>query len=235
MKNKYKCQIVVPFFNDEDNFLEFIKRIDSIEQEDFSFILVDNGSHPVSLEQVVLNRKISKNKNWEVIRTNNNLGYGGGVMYGVKHISSNYVSWMPGNLKIDPIDYLNKLKKISFNEQVFIKFKRIHRQPLAKIKTLIFGFITTLIFRQVINDVGGVPCLVLTEKMKELKFYPENFLFDVFVYLHFKKIDTIKIKRPKISYTERLYGVSHWQTSWFSEIKLVNLLIKSTKIWKKYL
>ena len=53
-----------------------------------------------------------------------------------------------------------------------------------------FGFITTLIFRQVINDVGGVPCLVLTEKMKELKFYPENFLFDVFVYLHFKKIDT---------------------------------------------
>lgn len=233
MNSKYKCEIIVPFYNEEKNFIEFTKKLDGLDINRCTFIFVDNGSSTKSLEEILIDNQISQNSLWRIIRTEDNLGYGGGVMFGLQSVEEKYVSWMPGNLKVDPINLLNYLENTELKDNQFIKFKRIHRKVIPKSKTLLFGIITSLIFGKFINDVGGVPCVTSTESLRKIKYSPDNFLFDVFIYLYFKNIK--KIKRPKIPYTERLHGTSHWQINWFAEIGLIFELIKAKKIWKEYL
>lgn len=233
MNSKYKCEIIVPLYNEEKNFIEFTKKLDGLDINRCTFIFVDNGSSTKSLEEIVIDNQISQNSLWRIIRTEDNLGYGGGVMFGLQSVEEKYVSWMPGNLKVDPINLLNYLENTELKDNQFIKFKRIHRKVIPKSKTLLFGIITSLIFGKFINDVGGVPCVTSTESLRKIKYSPDNFLFDVFIYLYFKNIK--KIKRPKIPYTERLHGTSHWQINWFAEIGLIFELIKAKKIWKEYL
>ena len=233
MNSKYKYEIIVPFYNEEKNFIEFTKRLDGLDINRCTFIFVDNGSSTKSLEEILIDNQISQNSIWRIIRTEDNLGYGGGVMFGLQSVEEKYVSWMPGNLKVDPINLLNYLENTELKDNEFIKFKRIHRKVIPKSKTLLFGVITSLIFGKFINDVGGVPCVTTTESLRKIKYSPDNFLFDVFIYLYFKNIK--KIKRPKIPYTERLHGTSHWQINWFAEIDLIFELIKAKKIWKEYL
>jgi hypothetical protein len=235
MNENNKCQIITPFFNEENNFIEFTNRLEGIDSNKFSFIFIDNGSSLKSLEEILIENQISKNKLWKIVRTDKNLGYGGGIMFGLQSVEASHVSWMPGNLKVDPINLLNYLENIELKDNEFIKFKRIHRRPIAKIKTLIFGIITSIIFGKLVNDVGGVPCVSSTENLRKIKYSPNNFLFDVFIYLYYKKLKKIKILRPKIPYTERLHGTSHWQVSWFAEAKLILDMIKAKKIWKMYI
>ena len=235
MVESKKCQIIVPFFNEEENFIEFISRLEGIYSNKFSFIFVDNGSSPKSLEEVFSENQISRNTIWKIVRANENLGYGGGIMFGIQSVEATHVSWMPGNLKVDPINLLNYLENIELKENEFIKFKRIHRKPIPKSKTFIFGIVTSFIFGKLVNDVGGVPCMAPTESLREIKFSPSNHLFDVFIYIYFKNKKNIKILRPKIPYTERLHGTSHWQVNWLAEVKLIFDLIKAKKIWEKYI
>ena len=233
VNSKYKCEIIVPLYNEEKNFIEFTKKLDGLDINRCTFIFVDNGSSTKSLEEIVIDNQISQNSLWRIIRTEDNLGYGGGVMFGLQSVEEKYVSWMPGNLKVDPLNLLKYFENTELKDNQFIKFKRIHRKVIPKSKTLLFGIITSLIFGKFINDVGGVPCVTSTESLRKIKYSPDNFLFDVFIYLYFKNIK--KIKRPKIPYTERLHGTSHWQINWFAEIGLIFELIKAKKIWKEYL
>ena len=46
-------------------------------------------------------------------------------------------------------------------------------------------------------------------------------------------VNNFKILRPKIKYTTRLYGNSHWQNGLISEIKLTLDVFKYKKDWKE--
>jgi hypothetical protein len=60
---------------------------------------------------------------------------------------------------------------------------------------------------------------------------PNDFSFDVFVY-YFFKVNNLEIKRPKIKYTTRLYGNSHWQKGLISELKLFFSILSYKKEWE---
>ncbi len=233
MVSNYKCEIIVPFYNEEKNFIEFTKRLEGLDLNICTFIFVDNGSSTKSLKEILIDNQISQNNIWKIIRTEENLGYGGGVMFGLQSVEAKYVSWMPGNLKIDPLNLVNYLETTELKDDEFVKFKRVHRKVIPKTKTLLFGIITSLIFGKLVNDVGGVPCVASTESLRKIKYSPYNFLFDVFIYLYYKNIK--KIKRPKIPYTERLHGTSHWQVNLFAEVGLLLELVKAKKIWEEHL
>ena len=49
--------------------------------------------------------------------------------------------------------------------------------------------------------------------------FPTDFTFDIFVYFYCR-INKFTIRRPRIKYTTRLHGQSHWQKGLMSEIKL---------------
>ena len=46
----------------------------------------------------------------EVVRSTNNLGYGGGIVFASGFVEKDFVAWMPGNMKVDPIEAFNFYK-----------------------------------------------------------------------------------------------------------------------------
>ena len=43
--NKTKLEVIVPFFNDFENFVKFNEILDSVDTEDINFLFLDNGSY----------------------------------------------------------------------------------------------------------------------------------------------------------------------------------------------
>ena len=154
-KNNLNYQIVVPFYNDFENFKKFIKIIKNINIKKKIFLLVDNGS---SSNELVEYSKHNKHQEscWKLIRSEKNLGFGGGVKYGASFVEKDYVAWMPGNLKLNPHDVFIFLEKFQIKEQDFLlKAKRVERPLMDRLKTIIFGLIVSPFIKFNMMDSGG--------------------------------------------------------------------------------
>ena len=229
-----KFQIIVPLFNETKNLSEFIKIIESHELPDDTFIFIDNGSTEKYKEFENKNYE-NKNKPWTVFRSNKNLGYGGAIIFGSKFVKSELISWMPGNLKLDPLEVYEILNIYSnIDDKTFLKSSRINRDFIDSVKTNLFGIIATLFFKINLLDSGAIPCMVNTKEFKKLPPKEDGFLFDLFVFYYFR-CKKYKIIRPKVNYRTRLHGSSHWQKGLMSEIDLLLKALSRKKVWKKNL
>ena len=221
-------QIVVPFYNDEDSFDSFIEILKKIEADDNTFILLDNGSSTDKIEAIA---QKGKGNNWKFIRTEQNLGFGGGIKYAAKFVEKDYVAWMPGNLKLNPSEVYKVLSEQNLNEKyLYIKCRRTNRPKIDHLKTRIFGIIASIYFGKKIFDAGGTPNLIHKDFFSIEKDFPKDFSFDVFVY-YYCLLNSFRIIRPTIDYKTRVHGKSHWQKGFLSEVKLTFDILKYKKKW----
>lgn len=215
-----------------ENLKAFIDEISKIDIEEPCFILLDNGSDKSLLEWLSFNSTL-KNTSWEIIRTEKNLAFGGGILFAAKNIEEDFVCWMPGNMKVKPSDALNLITKNNYKvENVLVKAKRINRPLLDNIKTKIFGLVASVYFNKYMYDIGGTPNIISKKLLLQISNPPTDFSFDAFIY-YFAKLNNLDIHRPKISYTKRLHGKSHWQTGLLSELFLTKRILSSKNQWKK--
>lgn len=230
IKNKLNCKIIVPFFNDLKNFQAFINEIDLLDLDENYFLLFDNGSQDKKIEEIFLNNK-SINKSWSVLRSENNLGFGGGILHASKFVEEDYICWMPGNMKIKPIEAI-KLIADDNNKKInlLVKAKRVNRPILDSIKTKAFGLAFSFKFKKLFFDLGGTPNIIEKNILLNLSNPPQHYSFDAFIY-YFAVKNKFKVKRPKISYTKRLHGNSHWQNGISSELKLAKDILSKKKLW----
>ena len=154
------------------------------------------------------------------MRSEKNLGFGGGVVFAAQHISEDFVCWMPGNMKVKPGDVFDLINREEFKQNnVLVKAKRINRPFIDSFKTKAFGLLASLQFKKYMYDMGGTPNIIHKNFLIKLINAPKDFSFDAFVY-YFAKLNNLEIKRPKISYRKRLHGDSHWQKGIMSELLL---------------
>lgn len=215
-----------------ENFKAFIEELSNLNIKEPCFLLLDNGSDTSKMEEIAVSF-CSKNKSWELIRSEKNLGFGGGVLFASKHIVEDYICWMPGNMKIKPSDVYDLITKENFrNINLLVKAKRVNRPLLDLLKTKIFGILSSFHFKKYLYDLGGTPNIISKKLLLQLSNPPKDFSFDAFIY-YFAKLNNFNIQRPKISYTRRLHGVSHWQKGISSEISLTIKILKSKNHWKE--
>ena len=218
---------MVPTFNDLESLEALLERIEGICESNFDFLIVDNGSS----DENVFNRIKEGGQNWSGIRTHQNLGFGGGILFGIYSSNSPWVGWMPGNLKIDPRDLTSFISKIDFQPNTFVKARRVGRKTSARLKTLIAGIIQSLLLRKIMLDTGGTPSICEKEFISNLSNPPQDYVFESFVY-YAAKNGGLDIQRPKIHYGERLFGNSHWQSGIGAEISLMRKIVLGSKSWR---
>mgnify|MGYP002846260804 CR=1 FL=1 len=222
-------RVIVPFYNDFKNFEQFfleLKKIDTSVQ----FLILDNGSSDNSIGEYLKNNTL---KNIKFIKFESNYGYGGGIKKATNYCVEHYIGWMPGNMKIAPVDACNFFKFSIEQEFDLIKAKRVGRPFIDWLKTLVFGILASLHFKQNMLDSGGVPSLTKKAFFKEKESsIPDNFSFDVFMLYYFRSKNQ-KVLRPKINYTTRLHGESKWQKGYKSELSLIKMIFNSKNSWKK--
>lgn len=233
MKNNQNCKIVVPFFNDFENFKSFIDQISLIKEKEKYFLIIDNGSDDDKIEEFYLNCKKEKIV-WDFIKIPKNHGFGGAIQYSIEHVDEDFIAWMPGNMKVDPLDAYNLIQQDLFKQPyVLTKSWRVERKLIPKIKTLLFSFIASIWFTTPLFDNGGTPNIMSKEILKKLDNAPSNFSFDFYIF-YFFKFNRYKVLRPKVPYRSRLHGISHWQNSFKAEVDLVKYILFQKTQWKSH-
>ena len=95
--------IISPIYNEADNLMELYRRVvvalESI-QEEFEFILVENGSSDRSLE--IIKKLREKDPRIKYVSLSRNFGHQGGIMAGLANVSGNAVISLDGDLQHPP-------------------------------------------------------------------------------------------------------------------------------------
>lgn len=222
--------MVIPIFNEGSSLPQLLERILKIHDEAISFLLVDNGS----TQSEVLEILARGGRNWTSIRLTENRGFGGAIRAGVIYTDSDFVGWMPGNLKIDPLEFWRIFSRETAKSGTSAwKFKRVRSSKTANFKTLLFGLIQSFLLRRNMMDSGGTPTIISRPLADKLASHagPNDYLFESFVYL-FLRENGIAIKRPKITYGLRKHGSSHWQNGLKSELSLLTRTLRLSSHWQ---
>lgn len=219
--------IVIPIYNDLASLKVLIEKINSFNFLEFRFIIVDNGStNPEVFEAIK-----EGGQYWAGVRTQKNLGLGGGILFGIKSCSTPWVGWMPGNLKIDPLDLPQFLKSAHLTSNSLIKAHRVGRPFSDRVKTLIVGLIQSLLLLKKMNDSGGTPTICERQFIEMLRNPPMDYVFESYILFSAQNYG-LSIQRPNIQYRKRLFGESHWQNGLKGELDLMKKIVSNSRSWR---
>ena len=232
--------IVIPCYNEGENIIPLFKKIDDLllKNSNIEIIIVNNGSTD-STKKTILNSGLYKNNKIKVFEIEHNIGYGHGIMMGVKIASGESIGWCHADLQTEPEDVVNAFLKNSEklkNEQVIIKGLRKNRNLFDQIFTFGMSIISSIIFLRIINDINAQPKLFPKNFRNYLIDYPNDFSLDLYL-LIIAKIKKYKIINHNVIFKKRLHGEAKGGGSMKVKIKLIKrtliYMFKLRKaIWK---
>ena len=76
-----KLSIVIPCYNESDSISLLIEKLEPILKKDIEVVLVDNGSND---DTSITLEKLQLSENIKVLKLQENLGYGNGIIQGLK-------------------------------------------------------------------------------------------------------------------------------------------------------
>ena len=223
MKN---CSVLIPIYDDYDSLVSLLELIDEDCKRVAKFIVIDNGSTDKRV------RLLLEEKSFPYFSSKVNLGFGGAVIFGAERVSTKWVAWMPGNLKVNPQELSNYLTIFDFQPNTFVKAKRINRRRVDHLKTILAGLIQSSILGKNMIDTGGTPTICERQFLISLKNPPSDFVFESFT-LFAARSKKLVVIRPPFTYGQRKFGRSHWQRGFKSEMNLMIRIIRSCLSWRK--
>jgi glycosyltransferase involved in cell wall biosynthesis len=226
MNKSKSCTIVIPIYNDFESLVVLSDWIKESAKFRTEFLIVDNGSTDRRIHAFLEEQEITYTTSLT------NLGFGGAIIFAAERVSSDWIAWMPGNLKVDPRTLVSFLEEFHFSPNTFVKAKRINRGRIANVKTYLAGAIQSTILLRNMLDTGGTPTLCERSFLLSLKDPPKDIVFESFM-LYAARHRRKNIVRPKFPYGQRVFGQSHWQKGFKSEITLMVKIVNNCLRWRK--
>ena len=232
--------IVIPSYNEDKNIIPLFEKIDDLltKKPDIEVIIVNNGSTD-NTEKNILNSDLYINNKIRVLDIKENIGYGHGIMSGIKIASGDFISWCHADLQTEPEDVYKafiKYKDRLINEKIVIKGSRTNRNFFDNIFTFGMSVFASCIFQKIINDINAQPKIFSKSFIKYLNDYPYDFSLDLYL-LIIAKINNYKILNYKVIMKKRLYGEAKGGGTLFGKLKLIKrtliyIIELRKKLWK---
>lgn len=219
--------IVIPCYNEGLSIKELVKRCNFVSSKSsINFILVDNGSLDDTWDQLKL--LTLNSENIVSLKVNSNIGYGNGILAGLKITKARYVGWMHADLQTDPADLIQIVDWLSAEinpEYVFIKGKRKNRAWIDIFFSFGMSIFESILFRKKMTEINAQPTIFTRSLINDLDNAPLDFMLDLFAYN--KAISNGYLqKRFSVYFGRRKYGVSSWNKNVFSRIKFIYKTMK---------
>lgn len=220
-----KLSLVIPCFNEVKNIPILIDRIYKVFNADMhEIILVDNGSSDGTQEKIkdlIINSKLIK-----FVRVKKNIGYGNGILEGLKLAKGDFIGWTHADLQTDPKDALMALNILEDSkEKIFFKGLRNGRKISDSFFTFFMTIFEFFILGKVMWDINAQPTIFSRELLENWKNPPNDFSLDLFVF-YIAKSEGYKIKRLPVKFPDRIYGISHWNIDFKSKLKFIKRTLK---------
>jgi len=203
-----KLSIVIPCYNEADNIHLLLNNICNTYKQNTEIILVDNGSTDDTADILENELKSINNDSIKFVKIEENIGYGHGIMTGIKKAKGEVISWTHADLQTDIKDVYNGLELFNLQtnqKTVFIKGVRKKRPFIDSILTLGMGIISSICLRQKLNDINAQPKMFHHSFLKSIGKPPDDFSLDLYFYYN-ALINEMKVLEFPVYFGKRLHG-----------------------------
>ena len=202
-----ELSIVIPFYNEEDNARNVITCLEQVLRKvDYEIVAVDNGSFDMTGEIL---RSI-KSRRLKIVKVEKNVGFGFGVISGLKAAKGAYVGYMWGDNQISPSVVLDVFKKLKEEGMDLCKIKRMARD-YSFFRKLESGFYNRLfmriLFGKITNDVNGSPKIMKRGIYERLRLESKDWFIDTEVMVKCKCLNA-RVGEVSAVYAKRRVGKS---------------------------
>ena len=235
---RYLFSLALLFYNEQDNIIPVVTSLrDALTAAgiDFQLILVNNGS--TDNTGLLIKRLTSRDKRLRELLVERNLGYGWGVINGLKAAPGEWVGYMDGDAQISPADLIEFLRQVDPDKYDMYKARRLERHDgfIRAAISEIYVILFCLLFGIKIYDVNAKPVIFKREWLPELSLCYRDWFIDAELLLkaiHLK----LRIREVPVIFKKRKAGRSSVKTATIFEF--LQNIIKfrmggELKQWKK--
>lgn len=228
-----ELSIVIPCFNEARGLEKLTERcLDLVTDERVEVILVNNGSTDSSKE-VFYNISSKKYARLKIADVPVNKGYGHGILQGLSFAEGRYIGWTHADLQTDPLDVREAMELIESSEKgIFVKGKRYGRPATDVLFTMGMSIYESILLRAPLWDINAQPTIFPKEFFDTWVDAPDDFSLDLYAYFKAKKADLL-VKRFRVRFGEREFGISSWNVDWDSKRKFIKRTIQFSRELKK--
>lgn len=224
-----KISIVVPCYNEAKNIPIILEKFSrALKGYSAELLLVNNGSTDESRE--IFNHEL-QNPEYsfaKVMNVTKNIGYGHGVMIGLRQTSGEILAWTHADLQTDPADVVRAYQKfleLGIDNKVFIKGKRVNRRVSEKIFTFGMASIASIVLGKVLYDINAQPKMFHKSFVSLMRDPPNDFSLDVYA-LYLAKRYGYRVATIPVYFGKRIYGESKSAFNIRSRLKTIIRTIK---------
>jgi len=214
--------IVVPFYNEEENILEVYKDLKKLERlfHVQKYIFVNNGS--VDESDQLFKKIMRVEKKIELVDVKENIGLGNGIKQAIKKSTAEFILLNHSDRQFDAYTYflthLEGIFKIKNPSSIFSlrKNRPISHSFFTSLLRLTLGILSL----KKIKDFNGQPKLIERKLITNVERLPNNYTIDFIIY---------KMVKPKYFFPiiekPRDKGVSSWNKNIFGKLRVFSTYI----------
>ena len=213
--------LIIPCYNEQDNLPLLLKKLLTIQSKFNEIILVDNGSTDNTL--FIIEDFIKNNDSCvKILKIKKNIGYGNGIMSGIRKSSGQIVSWTHADLQTDPQDVVDAYQYFTSrngDRNFILKGKRKKRKFFDNLFTSLMSIISSVAFKVKLSDINAQPKMFSRNFIKYIDNAPNDFSLDLFILVKAVKMNYAIVEYP-VMFKNRNYGISKGGGSLIGKIKL---------------
>lgn len=202
-----ELSLIIPAYNEAESLPSLINGMHQFCNEDVEVIIVDNGSVDNTFE---VGTELSKQFSFlKIVRTDQNLGYGGGILLGLDASKGDYLAWTHADLQTDPNDVLVALDAARAipEEYIFVKGFRKNRKFLPTMLSVFMQICASALLNRRLTEINAQPKLFTKKLYAALKSSnpPKDFSLDLFLYVIAMRSAAHIIEIP-VDFASRQFG-----------------------------
>jgi len=223
MNATLKCDrsIIVPCYNEGQNLPALVDRFARLWRpgDSWELVVVDNGS--VDETSRVLASEIARGGR-EFVRVvtvpSPNVGYGHGIITGLRAASGKYLAWTHADGQTPPADALKALDLLAAAdnpEKTFVKGRRRGRPLKDRLFTRGMDVAATSILGLLLTDINAQPKAFARPLLEFATFPPHDMSLDLYFYWLARQRG-FQIVTFDVDFGVREHGESKWALNWRS-------------------
>ncbi len=214
------CSIVIPCYNEAENLRPLLSGFSAaLKAPDIELILVDNGSTDGTAD--LLRAAAAEFPFLRAVHCEKNLGYGGGILAGLRAARGRCAGWTHGDMQYAPAEVLEAAESLrQFGaERIFMKGLRGNRTAAERLFTAGMALFSTLALGLPLRDINAQPTFFSRSLYEGWTAPPADFSLDLYAYADALRRGYRPIRR-KVTLNRRRHGSSSWNRGLADRLRL---------------
>ena len=206
-----QLSIVVPCYNEADNLVDLIAAFRAVAgpRDDIEVIFVNNGSKDQSAAVFAEQLSQAHNRFGRVVTVPVNLGYGHGILSGLRQAKGDFLAWSHADLQTDPVDVVKAWELLTASPNpatTMVRGRRTGRPMTDRLFTGGMSWFSSLALKCRLRDINAQPKVFQRSFFEAVESAaPKDFSLDLY-WLYEARIRGIIVLELPVCFHERSRG-----------------------------